>query len=202
MRAKLDGALHKFTALMIASARLGPPGTAAQGTPPVPMPSVVNASWPEPGQGPGSVRPQLRPGPLVGPADGGPDQDEDGLYAPIPRESVYGFPHFHNVEHQQAFSIDGTRRAAMPKHPEDRPPDRRRRGQSPGSPLSRGSEPRDQQLHADCSPWEEVTVLPPQPFPDAVTPLPEPIDTDIRDQELLVAIGTPFEEPVDSWTKR
>ena len=85
MRIKLDGALHTFTALMIASARLGPPGTAAQGTPPVPMPSVFNASWPEPGQGPGSERSQLRPGPLVGPADEGPDQDEDGLYATIPR---------------------------------------------------------------------------------------------------------------------
>ena len=113
MRVQLDGALHTFTALMIASSGLGPPGTATAHMPPVPLPSILIASWPEPGQGPDAVRPQHRCGPVAGPADMGADDDADGLFLPVPRDPIRGFPQFSNLEHQYAFQIGKEAKATM-----------------------------------------------------------------------------------------
>ena len=136
MRVRLDGALHPFTGFMIASARLGPPGIAALPAPSVPLPRVLNCSWPEPGQGPDATWPLARPRGMAGPSNEGRDHCPDLTDQPVPRDPIWGFPQYQNLACQVPQQINADTATQMHTLPTNIRPNLNvvKRGDSPDIP--------------------------------------------------------------------
>ena len=142
MRVRLDGALHTFTGFMIASSRLGPPGLNPLPPPSVPLPSVLNCAWPEPGQGPEATWPLARPRGMAGPANERDDCCPDHTDESVPRDPIWGFPQYKNLACQAAQQIDANTATRMEITPINLRPNLTivRRGESPDElPSGRSS---------------------------------------------------------------